>query len=45
MWVQSFGQEDPLEKGMAPYSSILAGKSLGQRNLEGYSPLGPKESA
>ena len=45
MWVQSFGQEDPLEKGMAPYFSILAGKSLGQRNLEGYSPLGPKESA
>ena len=24
--VQSLGQEDPLEKEMAPYSSILAGK-------------------
>ena len=24
MWVQSLGQEDPLEKGMAPHSSILA---------------------
>ena len=23
-WVQSLGQEDPLEKGMANYSSILA---------------------
>ena len=23
-WVQSLGQEDPLEKGMAAYSSILA---------------------
>ena len=24
MWVQSLGQEDPLEKGMATHSSILA---------------------
>ena len=24
MWVQSLGQEDPLEEGMATYSSILA---------------------
>ena len=23
-WVQSLGREDPLEKGMAPHSSILA---------------------
>ena len=23
-WVKSLGQEDPLEKGMAAYSSILA---------------------
>ena len=23
-WVQSLGQEDPLEEGMATYSSILA---------------------
>ena len=23
-WVQSLGQEDPLEMGMAPHSSILA---------------------
>ena len=25
-WVQCLGQEDPLEKGMATHSSILAGK-------------------
>ena len=24
IWLQSLGQEDPLEKGMATYSSILA---------------------
>ena len=26
LWVQSLGQEDPLEKGMATHSSILAWK-------------------
>ena len=26
MWVPSLGQEDPLEEGMAPHSSILACK-------------------
>ena len=26
MWVQSLGQEDPLEKGMATHCSILAWK-------------------
>ena len=26
MWVQSLGREDPLEEGMAAYSSILAWK-------------------
>ena len=26
-WVQSLGQEDPLEKEMATYSYILAGKN------------------
>ena len=29
---------------MATYSSILAGKSHGQRSLAGYSPWGRKES-
>ena len=26
MWVRSFGQEDPLEEGMATHSSVLAWK-------------------
>ena len=39
--VQYLGQEDPLEKGMATHSSILAGEFHGQRS---YSPLGHKES-
>ena len=30
-WVQSLGQEDPLEKGVATHSSILAWESHGQR--------------
>ena len=42
--VRSWGQEDPLEKEMATYSSILAGEFHGQRSLVGYSPLGRKES-
>ena len=42
-WVQSLGWEDPLEKEMAIHSSILPGKSHGQRSLEGYSPWGRKE--
>ena len=33
-------QEDPLEKEIATHSSILAGKSQGQRGLTGYSPWG-----
>ena len=36
--VQSLGWEDPLEKETAIHSSILPGKSHGQRSLEGYSP-------
>ena len=44
MWVQSLGQEDPLEEGMATHSSILPGESHGQRSLAGYSPWVHKES-
>ena len=36
--VQSLGWEDPLEKGIAMHSSILAGEFHGQRSLMGYSP-------
>ena len=43
-WVQSLGQEDTLEKGLATHSSILAWETLGQRSLAGYSPWGCKES-
>ena len=46
MWetkVQSLFQEDPLEKGMALHSSILAGEFHGQRSLVSYNPWGHKE--
>ena len=43
--VRSLGWEDPLEKGLATLSSILAWKSHGQRSLAGYSPWGRKESS
>ena len=42
--VQSLGQEDLLEKGMATHSSILAWGIPWMRSLEGYSPWGRKES-
>ena len=32
-WLQSLGQEDPLEKEMATHSSTLSGESHGQRCL------------
>ena len=40
--VQSLGQEDPLEKGMAIHSSILPGEFLGLKSLAGYSPWGQR---
>ena len=42
--VRFLGQEEPLEKEMETCSSILAGKSHGQRSLVGYSPQGQRES-
>ena len=42
--VQSLGQEDPLEKDMAPTPVLLPGEAHGWRILVGYSPWGPKES-
>ena len=42
-WVQSLIWEDPLEKGMATHSSILAGEFHGQRSLAGFSPWGHKQ--
>ena len=43
-WVRSLGQEDPLEKEMAPTLVFLPGESHGRRSLVGYSPWGHKES-
>ena len=41
--VPSLEPEDPLEKRIATYSSILAWR-IPQRSLAGYSPWGSKES-
>ena len=43
-WVQSLGQEDPLEEGMAttPFSDLE--NPHGQKGLVGYIPLGCTES-
>ena len=43
MQVRFLGQEDPLEKEMATYSSILLAKFHGQRSLAGYSPWDCRE--
>ena len=37
-WVQSLGQEDPLEKRMQSTPVFMPGESHGQRSLAGYSP-------
>ena len=42
-WVQSLGQEDPLEEEIAITPVFLPGKSHGQKRLAGYSPWGRKE--
>ena len=47
MWetrVRSLGQEDSLEKEMAPTPVLLPGESHGGRSLVGYSPWRCKES-
>ena len=42
--VQSLGQEDPLEQGMAtPTPVFMPGEFHGWRSLAGYSPWGCKE--
>ena len=43
-WVQSLGQEDPLEEGMATTSEFYPGECHGQRSLAGYGLWGHKES-
>ena len=44
MHVQSLGQKEPLEEGMAATPVFLLGESHGQRSLVGYNPKGRKES-
>ena len=44
MWVQSLGQEDPLEEVWQPTPVFLPGESHEQKSLAGYSPEGHKES-
>ena len=43
MWVQSLGQEDPLEEGMETTTVFFSGESPWTRSLVGYSPWGSKE--
>ena len=43
-WVQSLGQEDPLEKEMATHSSILAWRTPWMEELGGLQSTGRKES-
>ena len=42
-WVRSLSWEDPLEKEMAPHSSILALRIPWREEPGGYSPWGCKE--
>ena len=43
-WLRSLGWEDPLEKGKATHSSILAWRIPGMEALACYSSWGCKES-
>ena len=43
-WVQSLGQEDPLEKEMVTHSSILAWRIPWMEELGGLQSMGRKES-
>ena len=42
-WIQSLGQEYPLEESMATHPGILAWRIHGQRRLAGYSPWSYKQ--
>ena len=44
IWVQSLGQEEPLEKEMATHSSIHAWRIPWTEEPDSYSPWGHKES-
>ena len=40
IWIQSLGWEDPLEKGMAAHSSILAWRISWKEELGGLQSMG-----
>ena len=42
MWIQSLGQEDPLEEGMATHSSVLAWEILWVEEPGGLQSMGSK---
>ena len=44
MWVQSLGQEDPLEKEMATHSSILAWEILWTEEPGGLQSMGSQKN-
>ena len=44
MWVLSLGQDDPLEKQMAPTPLFLPENSHGQRSLVGYRQQGRRQA-
>ena len=39
-WIQSLGQKDPLEKGMATHSSIFASRGAWQATVHGVTRVG-----
>ena len=43
-WVQALGQEDPLEKGMATHSSILAWEIPWTEEPDGLQSMGLQKS-
>ena len=43
-WVRSLGREDPLEKGMATHSSILAWRIPCTEEPDGLQPMGLPKS-
>ena len=43
-WIRSLGREDPLERGLAAHSNILAWRMPWTEKPGGYNPWGHKES-
>ena len=43
-WVRALGQEDPLKKGMAIHSSILAWEMPWTEESGGFQSMGPQRS-